>query len=179
MSISLLMYNSNMFLLLLIVSCYKGSSSVGTSLNPDFLADFSTAAGKRSYNYSDSQESDPEWGCWRVEHELKNPSINFLFTTIDRVRSGVCGVHLSRYLLCLSEKTWQRLRPAGIFHDAIPYPSDRIGYPMHVKALPVQRRWKLIWMDILWVPQFQSSCLGLNSPSLFIAIRSEIAYLQL
>ncbi|XP_078154875.1 forkhead-associated domain-containing protein / FHA domain-containing protein isoform X3 [Carex rostrata] len=134
-----------------------GSSSVGTSLNPDFLADFSTAAGKRSYNYSDSQESDPEWGCWRVEHELKNPSIKFLFPTIDRVRSGVCGVHLSRYLLCLSEKTWQRLRPAGIFHDAIPYPSDRIGYPMHVK----------------------SSCLGSNSPSLFIAIRSEIAYLQL
>ncbi|KAF3336997.1 UDP-glucose pyrophosphorylase [Carex littledalei] len=36
------------------------SSSVGTSFNPDFLASFSTAAGKRSYNYSDSQESDLE-----------------------------------------------------------------------------------------------------------------------
>ncbi|KAJ4762189.1 forkhead-associated domain-containing protein / FHA domain-containing protein [Rhynchospora pubera] len=111
-----------------------GSSSVGTSVSPDFLAAFSTAAGKKSYNYSDSQESDPEWGRWRAEHELRKPSIKFLFPTIDRVRSGVCGGLLSRYLLCLSEKTWQRLRPMGLFHDAIPYPSHRIGYPMHVKV---------------------------------------------
>jgi hypothetical protein len=54
------MFNSNIFLLFIVVSCFEGSSSVGTSVNPDFLAGFSTAAGKRSCKYSDSQESDPE-----------------------------------------------------------------------------------------------------------------------
>jgi len=32
------------------------------------------------------------------------------------------------------QKTWQRLRTAGIFHDAVPHPGNRIGYPMHVKV---------------------------------------------
>ncbi|KAK4395457.1 hypothetical protein Sango_1700000 [Sesamum angolense] len=31
-------------------------------------------------------------------------------------------------------KTWQRLKNIDILHDAIPYPSDRIGFPMHVKV---------------------------------------------
>ncbi|KAF3326596.1 hypothetical protein FCM35_KLT08226 [Carex littledalei] len=43
------------------------SSSVGTSFNSDFLAGFSTAACKRSYNYSDSQESDPEFHIYSFE----------------------------------------------------------------------------------------------------------------
>lgn len=37
----------------------KGSSSIGTSVNSQFLAAFSAAAGKRSYQYPDSEESDP------------------------------------------------------------------------------------------------------------------------
>lgn len=73
MSTSLSMYNSNMFLLFLIVSCYKGSSSVGTSLDLDFLAGFSTAVGKRSYNYSDSQESDPEVPNLSNQNLLSHP----------------------------------------------------------------------------------------------------------
>ncbi|ONK58693.1 uncharacterized protein A4U43_C09F15700 [Asparagus officinalis] len=110
------------------------SSSVGTSVNPQFIAAFSAAAGKRSANLPESEESDPEWGCWTTNHELRNASIKFLFPTIDRVKSGRHGVQPSRCLLSLPEKTWQRLRPAGIFHDAIPHPSNRLGYPMHVKV---------------------------------------------
>ncbi|XP_020111151.1 uncharacterized protein LOC109726127 [Ananas comosus] len=117
-----------------------GSSSVGTSISPQFLSTFSAAAGKKSFPYPDSDESDPEWGCWTVNHEIRNPSIKLLFPTIERVKTGACGIQLSRYLLSLSEKTWQRLRTTGIFHDAIPYPCDRVGYPMHVKV--ARRRFK-------------------------------------
>ncbi|KAG1331657.1 putative Forkhead-associated (FHA) domain [Cocos nucifera] len=41
-----------------------GSSSIGTSVNSQFLAAFSAAAGKRSYQYPDSEESDPESEKW-------------------------------------------------------------------------------------------------------------------
>nr|CAB3484415.1 unnamed protein product [Digitaria exilis] len=111
-----------------------GASSIGTSINPQFIASFASAAGKRPDQDFDSQESDPEWGCWTAKHELKKPSISLLFPTIDRVKKGVCGIHLCRNLLSLPEKTWQRLRPTGIFHDAIPQPYARIGHPMHVKS---------------------------------------------
>ncbi|WVZ85492.1 hypothetical protein U9M48_032414 [Paspalum notatum var. saurae] len=73
------------------------ASSIGTSINPQFIANFASATGKRPHQDFDSQESDPE-------------------------------------------KTWQRLRSTGIFHDAIPQPYARIGHPMHVKV--AQRRFK-------------------------------------
>ncbi|KAL6843430.1 hypothetical protein ACP4OV_026752 [Aristida adscensionis] len=110
------------------------ASSIGTSINPQFIASFASAAGKRSNQDLDSQESDTEWGCWTAKHELKTPSISLLFPTIDRVKKGACGVQLCRHLLSLPEKTWQRLRSTGIFHDAIPHPYTRIGHPMHVKV---------------------------------------------
>lgn len=116
------------------------ASSIGTSINPQFIASFASAAGKRPHQDFDSQESDPEWGCWTANHELKKPSISLLFPTIDRVKKGACGIQLCRNLLSLPEKTWQRLRSTGIFHDAIPQPNARIGYPMHVKV--AQRRFK-------------------------------------
>ncbi|CAL5017192.1 unnamed protein product [Urochloa decumbens] len=110
------------------------ASSIGTSINPQFIATFASAAGKRPHQDFDSQESDPEWGCWTAKHELKKPSISLLFPTIDRVKKGICGIQLCRNLLSLPEKTWQRLRSTGIFHDAMPQPYARIGYPMHVKV---------------------------------------------
>uniref|UniRef100_A0A453BWJ6 Uncharacterized protein n=1 Tax=Aegilops tauschii subsp. strangulata TaxID=200361 RepID=A0A453BWJ6_AEGTS len=116
------------------------ASSIGTSINPQFIAHFASATGKRSNHDVDSEESDPEWGGWTAGHELKKPSISLLFPTIERVKSAACGIQLSRYLLSLPEKTWQRLRSTGIFHDAIPHPHDRIGHPMHVKV--AQRRFR-------------------------------------
>ncbi|XP_062186277.1 uncharacterized protein LOC133889817 isoform X2 [Phragmites australis] len=116
------------------------ASSIGTSINPQFIASFASAAGKRPHQDFDSQESDPEWGCWTTNHELKKPSISLLFPTIDRVKKGACGIQSCRHLLSLPEKTWQRLRSAGIFHDAIPQPYARIGHPMHVKV--AQRRFE-------------------------------------
>ncbi|RCV33451.1 hypothetical protein SETIT_7G084500v2 [Setaria italica] len=116
------------------------ASSIGTSINPQFIASFASAAGKRPHQDFDSQESDPEWGCWTAKHELKKPSISLLFPTIDRVKKGACGIQLCRNLLSLPEKTWQRLRSTGIFHDAIPQPYARIGHPMHVKV--AQRRFE-------------------------------------
>lgn len=111
-----------------------GSSSIGTSVNAQFLAAFSAAAGKRSYQHPDSEESDPEWGCWTAVHESRNPSMRILFPTIERVKNGSGGIQPFRCLLSLSEKTWQRWRTKGIFHDAIPHPCNREGYPMHVKV---------------------------------------------
>ncbi|KAL2242797.1 UNVERIFIED_CONTAM: putative tyrosyl-DNA phosphodiesterase [Sesamum indicum] len=110
-----------------------GSSSVG-SVNAQFLAAFSAAAGKRSVPFSDSEESDPDWGCWNASQELKNPSVRIIFPSIERVKNNRSGIMASRRILCFSQKTWQRLKNVGIVHDAIPYPSDRIGFPMHVKV---------------------------------------------
>ncbi|KAL1533248.1 hypothetical protein AAHA92_33159 [Salvia divinorum] len=110
-----------------------GSSSVG-SVNAQFLASFAAAAGKTSVPFSDSDESDPDWGCWTSSQELKNPSIRIIFPSIERVKTNRSGIMASRRLLCFSQKTWQRLENAGILHDAIPHPSDRVGYPMHVKV---------------------------------------------
>uniref|UniRef100_A0A6N2KZH2 HIRAN domain-containing protein n=1 Tax=Salix viminalis TaxID=40686 RepID=A0A6N2KZH2_SALVM len=110
-----------------------GSSSVG-SVNAQFLAAFSAAAGKRSPELFDSEESDPEWGCWSASQELINPSIKIIFPTIERVKNACNGILPSRRILCFSEKTWQRLRSVGILHDAIPHPYDRVGQPMHVKV---------------------------------------------
>ncbi|KAL0342219.1 UNVERIFIED_CONTAM: hypothetical protein Scaly_1884500 [Sesamum calycinum] len=110
-----------------------GSSSVG-SVNAQFLAAFSAAAGKRSLPFSDSEESDPDWGCWNASQELKNPSVRIIFPSIERVKNNRSGIMASRRILCFSQKTWQRLKNIGILHDAIPYPSDRIGFPTHVKV---------------------------------------------
>ncbi|XP_058102663.1 uncharacterized protein LOC131246493 [Magnolia sinica] len=111
-----------------------GASSIGTSINAQFLAAFSAAAGKKSNQFSESEESDPEWGRWNASHELRSPSIRIIFPTIKTVSNGSCGIWPYRCLLSFPEKTWQRLRTAGIFHDAIPHPNDRVGYPMHVKV---------------------------------------------
>ncbi|KAL5700499.1 hypothetical protein ACHQM5_025934 [Ranunculus cassubicifolius] len=117
-----------------------GSSSIGTSINSQFLAAFSSAAGKRSIQFSESEESDPEWGRWNVSEESKKPSMKIIFPTIERVKNSACGIWPSRRLLCLSEGTWQRLRSTDLFHDAVPHPSSRIGYPMHIKV--ARRRFK-------------------------------------
>ncbi|XP_064942713.1 uncharacterized protein LOC135624700 isoform X5 [Musa acuminata AAA Group] len=117
-----------------------GSSSIGTSVNLQFFSAFSAAAGKKSCQYPDSNESDPAWGCWTSADELNRPSIKILFPTIERVKNGRRGIWDSRHLLSLSERTWQRLTTTGVFHDAIPYPCERLGYPMHVKV--AQRRFQ-------------------------------------
>ncbi|KAI3414415.1 FHA domain-containing protein, partial [Psidium guajava] len=116
-----------------------GSSSIG-SINAQFLAAFSAAAGKRSLQLSDSQESDPEWGFWTASQELKNPSIRIIFPTIERAKTAIKGISASKQILCFSEKTWQRLKTADILYDAIPYPSYRIGHPSHAKV--AMRRFK-------------------------------------
>ncbi|BFG32173.1 hypothetical protein CerSpe_184460 [Prunus speciosa] len=109
-----------------------GASSIG-SINAKFVAAFSAAAGKRSSEF-ESEESDPEWGCWSASQESKSPSIRILFPTIDRVKNACNGIFPSKRILCFSEKTWQRLRTLDILHDAIPYPYDRVGHPMHIKV---------------------------------------------
>ncbi|XP_058226556.1 uncharacterized protein LOC131335283 isoform X1 [Rhododendron vialii] len=109
------------------------ASSIG-SVNPQFLAAFSAAAGKTAAQFPESEESDPDWGCWSASQELKNPSIRIIFPTIERVKNASCGILASKYLLCFSQKTWQRLRNIDILRDAIPYPSDRVNHPMHVKV---------------------------------------------
>lgn len=110
-----------------------GSSSVGC-VNAQFLAAFAAAAGKTSVPFSDSEESDPDWGCWTASEELRNPSIQVIFPSIERVKTNKSGIMASRRLLCFSQKTWQRLEHVGIVHDAIPHLSDRVGFPMHVKV---------------------------------------------
>ncbi|KAJ4824263.1 hypothetical protein Tsubulata_031292, partial [Turnera subulata] len=92
------------------------------------------AAGKRSLQPFDSEESDPEWGCWSASQELKNPSIRIAFPTIERVKNACNGIFPSKRILCFSEKAWQRLRTVDILRDAIPYPHDRVGHPSHVKV---------------------------------------------
>ncbi|XP_030553692.1 uncharacterized protein LOC115757546 isoform X2 [Rhodamnia argentea] len=116
-----------------------GSSSIG-SINAQFLAAFSAAAGKRSLRSSDSEESDPEWGFWTASQELQNPSIRIIFPTIERANTAIKGISASKQILCFSEKTWQRLKTADILYDAIPYPSYRIGHPIHAKV--AMRRFK-------------------------------------
>lgn len=111
-----------------------GSSSIGTSIDPKFLAAFAGAAGKRSPQYADSEESDPEWGVWNANQEAQNPSMRILFPTIQRVKDAPCGIWPSRRLLCFSEKTWQRLKTVDMLRDSIPHPKCRVGYPMHVKV---------------------------------------------
>lgn len=110
-----------------------GPSSIG-SVNSQFLAAFSAASGKRSLQLFDSEESDPEWGCWSATQELKCPSIRIIFPTIERVKNACSGILPSKRILCFSERTWQRLRTADILHDAVPHPRDRLGHPMHVKV---------------------------------------------
>ncbi|GAB4856227.1 hypothetical protein Ancab_014154 [Ancistrocladus abbreviatus] len=112
-----------------------GSSSIGSSVNPYFLATFSSAVGKISLQSFDSEESDPEWGRWNAGHELKSPSLRIIFPTIERVKNAHSGILASKYLLCFSEQTWNRLKTVDILHDAVPHPSDRVGYPMHVKLI--------------------------------------------
>ncbi|CAL5361711.1 unnamed protein product [Camellia sinensis] len=110
-----------------------GSSSIG-SVTAQFLAAFSAASGKTSVQFSDSDESDPDWGCWSASQEIRNPSIRIIFPTIERVKNANCGILASKFLLCFSQKTWQRLRNVGMLHDAIPYPNNRVNHPMHVKV---------------------------------------------
>nr|KYP48979.1 hypothetical protein KK1_029279 [Cajanus cajan] len=111
------------------------ASSIGTSINSKFLAAFSSAVGKKSLQHFDSEESDPEWGCWNAREELKNPSVRILFPSIERVKNAYNGIFPSRHILCFTEKTWQRLKTLDILHDAIPHPHERIGHPMHVKVV--------------------------------------------
>ncbi|KAK8680204.1 hypothetical protein V6N13_109156 [Hibiscus sabdariffa] len=113
---------------------FQGASSIGSSISAPFLAAFAASVGKKSIQCFDSEESDPQWGCWTASQELRNPSIRIIFPTIERVKSACSGISPSRRLLCFSEKTWQRLRNVGILHDAIPSPSNRVGHPMHVKV---------------------------------------------
>lgn len=49
------------------------------------------------------------------------------------LRSYLCA-HLDSFFATATQRTWQRLTTTGIFHDAIPYPCERLGYPMHVKV---------------------------------------------
>ncbi|RVW81978.1 hypothetical protein CK203_033215 [Vitis vinifera] len=80
-----------------------GSSSIGSSINAQFLAAFSAAAGKRSLQFFESDESDPEWGCWSASQESRSPSIKIVFPTIERVKNSSCGILPSRRILCFSE----------------------------------------------------------------------------
>ncbi|KAM3750737.1 hypothetical protein ACB098_04G056900 [Castanea mollissima] len=111
-----------------------GASSIGSSMNSQFLAAFSAASGKRSLQSFESEESDPEWGCWSASQESKCPSIRIIFPTIERVKNACNGILPSKRILCFSERTWQRLRTANILHDAVPHPHNRVGHPMHVKV---------------------------------------------
>ncbi|KAH0895500.1 hypothetical protein HID58_045068 [Brassica napus] len=128
-----------------VLGCYKwpesqesdfvySASSVGGSVTAGFQADFASAAGKKMLQHFDSQESDPEWGCWSAREEREAPSIKIIFPTIERVKNGQHGVLSSRRLLCFSEKTWQKLRYNNVLHDAVPNPQDRVGHPMHIKV---------------------------------------------
>ncbi|PWA56230.1 forkhead-associated domain-containing protein / FHA domain-containing protein [Artemisia annua] len=110
-----------------------GSSSVG-AVNAPFLAAFSAATGKRSSQFTESEESDPDWGCWSASQELRNPSIKIIFPTIERVKAATCGIFASKYILCFSQKTWLRLKHLSILHDAVPRSAGRVGHPMHVKV---------------------------------------------
>lgn len=110
-----------------------GASSVG-SINAPFLAAFSAATGKRSLQLTETEESDPDWGCWSVSQELRNPSIRLIFPTIERVKMSSSGLLASKYILCFTEKSWVRLKHLGILHDAVPHHVDRVGHPMHVKV---------------------------------------------
>ncbi|OMO94770.1 Tyrosyl-DNA phosphodiesterase, partial [Corchorus capsularis] len=80
-----------------------GASSIGTSVGAQFLASFAASVGKKSLQNFDSQESDPEWGCWNASEELRNPSIGIIFPTIERVKNACNGISPSRQLLCFSE----------------------------------------------------------------------------
>ncbi|XP_021673456.2 uncharacterized protein LOC110659729 isoform X2 [Hevea brasiliensis] len=113
---------------------FYGSSSIGSSVNTQFLAAFSAATGKKSVQFFDSEESDPEWGCWTGSQESKNPSIRIIFPTIERVKNACNGILPSRRILCFSEKTWQRLRTLDILHDAVPHPHHRVRHPIHAKV---------------------------------------------
>ncbi|KAF3540916.1 hypothetical protein F2Q69_00018518 [Brassica cretica] len=128
-----------------VLGCYKwpesqesdfvySASSVGGSVTAGFQADFASAAGKKVLQHVDSQESDPEWGCWSAREEREAPSIKIIFPTIERVKNGLHGVLSSRRLLCFSEKTWQKLRYNNVLHDAVPNPQHRVGHPMHIKV---------------------------------------------
>ncbi|KAK3015749.1 hypothetical protein RJ639_007876 [Escallonia herrerae] len=66
---------------------------------------FSAATGKRSLQHSESEEIDPDWGCWSASQELRNPSIKILFRTIERVKSASSGILASKYILCFSVLT--------------------------------------------------------------------------
>lgn len=144
------------------------SSSVGTSMNPQFLVAFSAAAGKKTVQLSESEESDPGWGCWNTDSEVRSPSIKILFPTIERVKSSAEGIQLSKYLLSFSEKTWQRLRTSGILHDSIPNPAYRIGYPMHVKVARRRFQSKTSTSAFGWIycgsHNFSSAAWGLMVP---------------
>ncbi|CAK9159135.1 unnamed protein product, partial [Ilex paraguariensis] len=63
----------------------------------------SAAAGKWSLQFSESEESDPDWGCWSASQELRNPSIGIIFPTIEREKMASYGILASRHLLCSSQ----------------------------------------------------------------------------
>ncbi|XWS51535.1 hypothetical protein CRYUN_Cryun12cG0184400 [Craigia yunnanensis] len=81
------------------------ASSIGSSVNAQFLAAFAASVGKKSSQIFYSEESDPEWGCWTASQELRNPSIRIIFPTIGRVKNACNGISLSRHILCFSESS--------------------------------------------------------------------------
>ncbi|KAA3458191.1 Tyrosyl-DNA phosphodiesterase 1 [Gossypium australe] len=80
-----------------------GASSIGSSVSAPFLAAFAASVGKKSSQVFDSEESDPEWGCWTTSQELRNPSIRIIFPTIEQVKNACSGISPSRRILCFSE----------------------------------------------------------------------------
>ncbi|KAM4106375.1 hypothetical protein ACJW30_04G058400 [Castanea mollissima] len=77
------------------------------SLESDFIY---AASGKRSLQSFESEESDPEWGCWSASQESKCPSIRIIFPTIERVKNACNGILPSKRILCFSEVARRRFQ---------------------------------------------------------------------
>ncbi|KAI7979380.1 Tyrosyl-DNA phosphodiesterase 1 [Camellia lanceoleosa] len=143
---------------LLVLSHYKWPEYLET----DFVFVHFQRSRMTSVQFSESDESNPDWGCWSASQEIRNASIRIIFPTIERVKNASCGILASKFLLysliyscliinclfftsiflltrnllnaCFLQKTWQRLRNVGMLHDVIPYPNNRVNHPMHVKV---------------------------------------------
>ncbi|GFZ17280.1 clp ATPase [Actinidia rufa] len=60
-------------------------------------------------------------------------AVNAQFLAAFSAAAGKTSVRFSESEESDPDKTWQRLRNVDVLRDAIPYPSDRVNYPMHVK----------------------------------------------
>lgn len=81
-----------------------------------------------------------QWGAWTAEHEANAPSIGVIFPTIRRVEAAKGGPFRHQAILCFAESAWERLKTACLLYDAVPFPAEREGIPMHVKV--AQRRFQ-------------------------------------